>query len=185
MPLKHKSGNSIETDWAGTTLKLIDRVVGDEIKVYIFVAVLPFSQYCYAEGFLDMKSSSWLTGHINAFEYFGGVTETITSDNLRVGVIKPDYAEPLLNESYRELADYYQTVIVPARVRKAKDKPSVEGAVGFVSRQILASLRITQCFFLEELNESIWEKLNELNNEPFQKNKAHVEEFSKKKNYRI
>lgn len=53
-----------------------------------------------------MKSTSWLTGHIHAFEYFGGVTDTITSDNLKAGVIKTDYAEPLLNESYRELADY-------------------------------------------------------------------------------
>lgn len=116
-----------------------------------------------------MKSTSWLTGHIHAFEYFGGVTETITPDNLKTGVIKADYAEPMINESYRELADYYQTVIVPARVRKAKDKPSVEGAVGFISRQILAALRNTQCFYLEELNELIWEKLEELNNEPFQK----------------
>lgn len=169
MPLKHKPGKSLETDWAGATLKLIDRVTGGDIKVYIFVAALPFSQYCYAEGFLDMKSASWLTGHIHAFEYFGGVTETIIPDNLKAGVIKSDYAEPLLNESYRELADYYQTVIVPARVRKAKDKPSVEGAVGFVSRQILASLRNTQCFFLEELNGLIWHKLKELNDEPFQK----------------
>ena len=169
MPLIHKPGKSIETDWAGATLKLVDRVTGEDIKVYVFVAALPFSQFCYAEGFLDMKSPSWLTGHIHAFEYFGGVTETITPDNLKTGVIKTDYAEPLLNESYRELADYYQTVIVPARVRKAKDKPSVEGAVGFVSRQILASLRNTQCFYLEELNELIWKKLNDLNNEPFQK----------------
>lgn len=169
MPLKHKPGRSIETDWAGATLKLIDRVTGEDIKVYIFIATLPFSQLSYAEGFLDMKSTSWLTGHIHAFEYFGGVTETITPDNLKTGVIKADYAEPMINESYRELADYYQTVIVPARVRKAKDKPSVEGAVGFISRQILAALRNTQCFYLEELNELIWEKLEELNNEPFQK----------------
>ena len=116
-----------------------------------------------------MKTYSWLTGHINAFEYFGGVAETITPDNLKAGVIKTDYAEPFINESYRELADYYQTVIVPARVRKAKDKPSVEGAVGFISRQILAALRNTKCFYLEDLNELIWEKLEELNNEPFQK----------------
>lgn len=169
MPLKHKPGKTIEMDWAGATLKLTDRVTGEDIKVYLFVAALPFSQFCYVEGFLDMKSRSWLTGHIHAFEYFGGVPETLIPDNLKTGVNKTDYAEPLINESYRELADYYQTVIVPARVRKAKDKPSVEGAVGFVSRQILASLRNTQCFYLEELNELIWQKLEELNDEPFQK----------------
>ena len=169
MPLKHKPGESIEVDWAGSTLKLIDRTTGEDIKVYIFVAALPFSQYSYAEGFLDMKSSSWLTAHINMFKYFNGVAETIVPDNLRTGVNKPDYAEPIINESYRELADYYQTVIVPTRVRKAKDKSSVEGAVGFISRQIIASLRNTQCFYLEDLNVLIWERLEELNHEPFQK----------------
>src|SRR5690625_2844414 len=169
MPLKHKPGESIEVDWAGSTLKLIDRTTGEDIKVYIFVAALPFSQYSYAEGFLDMKSSSWLTAHINMFKYFNGVAETIVPDNLRTGVNKPDYAEPIINESYRELADHYQTVIVPTRVRKAKDKSSVEGAVGFISRQIIASLRNVQCFYLEDLNALVWEKLEELNNEPFQK----------------
>jgi len=169
MPLKHKRGESIEVDWAGTTLKLIDRTTGEDIKVYVFVATLPFSQYSYAEGFLDMKSSSWLTAHIHMFEYFNGVAETLVPDNLRTGVNKPDYAEPIINESYRELADHYQTVIVPTRVRKAKDKSSVEGAVGFISRQIIASLRNVQCFYLEDLNALVWEKLEELNNEPFQK----------------
>lgn len=169
MPIKRKPGEITETDWAGATLKLQDRTNGEAIKVYIFVATLPYSQYSYVEGFLDMKSESWLTAHINAFNYFGGVSETLVPDNLKVGVNRPDYAEPLLNEAYRELSDYYQTVIVPTRVRKAKDKPSVEGSVGFISRQIIAALRHTQCFFLEDLNELIWEKLEELNTEPFQK----------------
>src|SRR5699024_3464163 len=172
MPLKHKPGESIEVDWAGTTLKLIDRETGEDIKVYIFVATLPFSQYSYAEGFLDMKSSSWLMAHINMFKYFDGVPETLVPDNLRTGVNKPDYAEPIINESYRELADYYQTVIVPTLIRKVKDKSSVEGAVGFISRQIIASLRNTQCFYLEDLNALIWEKLVELNHDPFQKKKG-------------
>lgn len=133
------------------------------------MATLPFSKYSYAEGFLNMKSSSWLMAHTNMFKYFDGVSETLVPDNLRTGVNKLDYAEPIINESYRELADYYQTVIVPTRVRKAKDKSSVEGAVGFISRQIIASLRNTQCFYLEDLNTLIWGKLAELNHEPFLK----------------
>lgn len=172
MPLKHKPGESMEVDWAGGTLKLNDKINGEDIKVYIFVATLPFSQYNYAEGFLDMTSTSWLTGHIHAFEYFNGIPEILIPDNLRTGVTKPDYAEPIINESYRELADYYQTVIVPTRVRKAKDKSSVEGAVGFITRQIIASLRNTQFFYLEELNDLLWKKLDELNDEPFQKKKG-------------
>ena len=114
-----------------------------------------------------MKSASWLTGHIHAFEYFGGVSESLVPDNLKTGVTKALRGEPILNEAYRELADYYQTVIVPGRVRSPKDKASVEGTVGFISRQIIAALRHFQCFDLQDLNQQIWKKLNEINEEPF------------------
>jgi maltooligosyltrehalose synthase len=66
-------------------------------------------------------------------------------------------------------ADYYRTVIVPSRVRKPKDKASVEGAVGYISRQIIASLRNYQCFHIDELNQQIFKKLEEINTIDFQK----------------
>lgn len=90
-------------------------------------------------------------------------------DNLKTGVTKVLRTESLLNEAYRELADYYRTVIVPSRVRKPKDKASVEGAVGYISRQIIASLRNYQCFHIEELNQQIFNKLKEINTIDFQK----------------
>lgn len=120
-----------------------------------------------------MKSSNWIRAHNHAFDYLGGVTETLVPDNLKTGVTKNDEPEPILNEAYREIADYYRNVIVPARgVVKHKDKPSVEGSVGLVLRQIIANLRNTQCFYLEELNDLIWKKLHEVNNEPIQKKKG-------------
>jgi len=116
----------LEVDWAGSTLFINDRESGGKLTVYIFVATLPYSQYSYVEGFLDMKSASWLTGHIHAFEYFGGVPESLVPDNLKTGVTKALRGEPILNEAYRELADYYQTVIVPGRVRSPKDYPQTQ-----------------------------------------------------------
>ncbi|WP_373797248.1 hypothetical protein [Jeotgalibaca porci] len=65
-----------------------------------------------------MKSSSWLTGHIHAFEHFEGVPESLVPDNLKTGVIKARGSEPIINEAYRELADHYRTVIVPSRVKR-------------------------------------------------------------------
>lgn len=169
MPIRRKPGEILEVDWAGSTLSINDRANGGKLTVYVFVATLPYSQYSYVEGFLDMKSANWLTGHIHAFEYFDGVPDSVIPDNLRTGVSKSNRAEPILNEAYRELADYYQTVIVPGRVRKPKDKPSVEGTVGFASRQIIAALRHYQCFDLRDLNQQIFKKLNKLNTEDFQK----------------
>lgn len=169
MPIRRKPGEIMEVDWAGATLSINDRANGGKLPVYIFVATLPYSQYSYVEGFLDMKSANWLIGHIHAFDYFNGVPESVVPDNLKTGVTKPLRSEPILNEAYRELADYYQTVIVPSRVRSPKDKASVEGTVGFISRQIIAALRNYQCFDIRDLNQQIWKKLEEINKEPFQK----------------
>lgn len=169
MPILRKPGEIMEVDWAGSTLHILDRSIGEMIPAYVFIATLPYSQLSYAEAFLDMKSQSWLIAHIHAFEYFGGVPETLVPDNLKTGVTKALRAEPLLNEAYRELADYYRTVIVPSRVRKPKDKPSVEGTVGYISRQIIAALRNYQCFHIEDLNQRIFEKLEEINTIDFQK----------------
>lgn len=77
-----------------------------------------------------MNSLNWITGHIHAFEFFGGVPQAVVPDNPKTGVDKPSYSDPVINRTYQELAEHYQTVIIPARVQKPKDKPSVEGTVG-------------------------------------------------------
>ena len=169
MPIHRKPGEILEVDWAGSTLSVKNSENGQDIKVYIFVATWPFSQYSYVEGFYDMKTDNWLTAHIHALEFFQGVPETVVSDNLRTGVTKTDYSEPLLNEGYRQLSDYYRFTIVPARVRAPKDKSSVEGNVGFISRQVIAALRNETFFSLKELNQAISEKTQVLNQEAFQK----------------
>jgi transposase len=93
----------------------------------------------------------------------------IVPDNLKTGVDKASRADPVINWTYQEMAEHYQTVVMPARVRHPKDKPNVEGAVGVISTWIIASLRNQQFFSLRELNEAINEKLTEFNQKDFQK----------------
>ena len=68
-----------------------------------------------------------------------------------------------------ELAEYYGTAVIPARVRHPKDKPNAEGNVGHVSTWIIAALRDGKFFSLEELNQSIQLKLKAYNDRSFQK----------------
>ena len=60
-------------------------------------------------------------------------------DNLKTGVIKNTRYETVLNRSYQELAEYYDTAIVPARVEHPRDKSHAEGTVRFASTWILAA----------------------------------------------
>ncbi len=67
------------------------------------------------------------------------------------------------------MAEHYDTVVLPARVKKPKDKPSAEGAVGDISSYIIAALRHQKFFSLAALNQAIRERLETFNSKPFQK----------------
>jgi transposase len=67
------------------------------------------------------------------------------------------------------MAQHYGVTVIPARPRKPKDKAKVEVAVQVVQRWVLARLRNRKFFELGELNQAIWELLDELNARPFQK----------------
>ena len=84
MHLEHKPGETMQVGWAGQTAALVDTDTGERLDTYLFVALLPYSGYAYAEAFLDMKQEAWIT--VNAYRYFGGVTRILTPDNLKTGV---------------------------------------------------------------------------------------------------
>jgi transposase len=169
MHISRKPGEQTEVDWAGQTASIIDRDTGEIIPAYIFVAVLSCSQYAYIEAFLRQDMECWITAHVNAFQFFGGVTRILTPDNLKTGIDQASWYSPVINKTYHEMAEHYGTAIIPARVRKPKDKPNVEGTVGVISTWILAALRNQKFFTLAELNIAIRDKLDTFNSNPFQK----------------
>jgi transposase len=112
--------------------------------MYVFVGVLAYSQYAYVEAFASQDQESWITAHIHMYQFFGGSTRVLIPDNLKTGVEKASGHSPVINRIYHEMAEHYNTAVIPARVRKPKGKPNVEGAVGVVSTWILAALRKQQ-----------------------------------------
>ena len=83
----------------------------------------------------------------------------LVPDNLKTGVTANTRYETQLNESYRELAEYYGTAIVPARVRKPQDKGLVERSVGFSTTWITAALREQKFFSFAEVKDAVSERL--------------------------
>jgi transposase len=90
-------------------------------------------------------------------------------DNWKTGVKEACYYDPDLNPTYRDWAEHYGTVIIPARVRRPRDKAKVETGVLVVERWILAALRKRTFFSLTELNLAIREHLIQLNERKFRK----------------
>ena len=171
MRITHKPGDAMEVDWAGDTIPVFDPVTGESDAAYLFVTVLPCSCYVYAEVCDDMKQENWLLCHIHAYRYFGGVTRILIPDNCKTATISNTRYDTILNKSYREMAEHYNTAIVPARVRKPQDKSHAEGSVRFAETWIIASLRNQKFFAMGEVKEAVFEKLKELNERPF-KNRA-------------
>jgi transposase len=169
MHINRKPGEMMEVDWAGQTAFVVDANTGEAVDVYLFVSALPYSGYAYAEAFYSRDQEAWITAHVNAFEFYGGVARITVPDNLKTGVIKNTKTEVVLNRTYQEMAEHYGTAVIPARVRSPKDKATVEGVVGIVSSFILAAIRNQTFFTLRELNEVIRERLHALNHKPFQK----------------
>jgi hypothetical protein len=107
---------------------------------------------------------------VNAFHFYDGVPKILVPDNLKSGVEKASSHSPTINKVYNEMAEHYGMAVIPARLRKPKDKPSVEGAVRVISTWIIAALRNETFFSLAEINKAIKEKLQHFNQRQFQKN---------------
>jgi transposase len=138
---EYRAGEKLFVDYAGQTVPIQDARTGEIKQAQIFVATLGASHYTFAEATLNQDLFSWIQSHVRAFEFFGGVPHLLIPDNLKTGVTHPCRYEPDLNPTYQDLAEYYGTVVIPARVGKPKDKAKVESAVLIVERWILAALR--------------------------------------------
>ena len=170
MHINRKPGEQIEVDWAGDPAKIIDPDTGEIIDAWLFVGVMTYSQYPYVEAFMNEKQKAWITAHVHMYEYFGGVTRIVVPDNCKTAVVhNNDWYTQQINAVYHEMAEHYNTAIIPARVRAPKDKPNAEGSVKVISTWLTAALRNEQFFSLAELNQAIRKKLKEFSNRPFQK----------------
>lgn len=182
-PIPHKAGEELFVDYSGDKLSFICHEANRAVEAEIFVAVLGASDFIYCEASLSQQLPCWVDSNINAFEYNGGVTQYVVPDNLKSAITTPDRYEASINRSYEEMGKHYSTFVIPARSRKPKDKSKVEKAVQIVQREILAPLRKYTFFSLSAMNQSIWEKLEQVNARPFQKRagsrKSAFEEIDK------
>ena len=166
---EHRAGEKLFVDYAGDTIAVQDPANGETRQAQLFIAVLGASNYTFAEATWTQGLPDWIGSHIRAFEFFLGAPEIVVPDNLKSGVTKPCRYEPGVNITYEEMAQHYGVAVVPARVRKPRDKAKVESGVLVVERWIVAALRKRAFFSLGEVNAAIAELLLRLNDRPFRK----------------
>ncbi len=165
----HRAGEKLFVDYAGHTIPIINQHTGEIHEAQIFIAVLGASNYTYAEATWTQNLPDWIGSHQRAFSFLGGVPEIVVPDNLKSGVTKAHLYDPDINPTYQEFASHHGVAVIPARVRRPKDKAKAEVGVQIVERWILAALRNHTFFSLAELNRAIRKLLERLNTRPFKK----------------
>ena len=126
-------GIQAQVDWGEVDKVVVD---GKSRKLYCFTMVLGFSRMRYVEFTLDLKTETFIQGHVNAFQYFGGITKEILYDNTKNVVLKRALKsnESEWNPLFEDFFKYYGFIPRLCKPGKqgAKTKGKIERVVGYV-----------------------------------------------------
>lgn len=159
MRLEHLAADKLFVDFAGKQMHYINRETGVVVACQIFVASLPFSDYCFVMAVRSQRVDDFLYALECCLRELGGAPAVLVPDNLKSAVIKANRFEPEINRALDDFANHYGITVIPTRSRKPKDKALVENQVKLVYNRVYARLRNRQFFDIESLNLAIREKV--------------------------
>lgn len=136
-------GAIMEVDFSSIGLTY-DRRERRNRKTYVFSGRLRHSRKAHRERVYDQKQETFFACHIHAFEYFGGVPETVVPDNLKAAVVAASFEDPIVNRAYLDLALHYRFLISPCLPQMPQHKGGVENDIGYIKRRFLAVFRARQ-----------------------------------------
>lgn len=161
----HKVGDKLFVDFAGEKLNYTNKQTGEIVPVEVFVAILGASQLTYVEAVHTQQKEDFICACENTLHFIGGAPSAIVPDNLKAAVTRSHRYEPTLNQAFEDFAHHYDTVVLPARAYKPRDKALVEGAVRIMYTRLYVPIRKKLYFSLSELNVAIREYLALHNNQ--------------------
>ncbi len=152
--IEHKAGDKMYIDYTGSKLWIYPPGA-TPYQVEVFVAILGCSLLTYVEAVNSQCKEDLITACENAFYYYGGVPLAVVPDNLKSAVTKGSRYEAVLNGEFERFGEHYGVTVVPARVRKPKDKAHVENAVKLTYKDIFTHIEPLHCPDLISLNAAI------------------------------
>lgn len=161
MKIFRQPGHSVEVDYSGDSVEIINPATGEITKLELFVGALTYSSYFYAEFTYTQKLDDFIGSHVRMFEYLGGVPEFVVPDNCLTAVTKAEKHDVKLNESYKDMCGHYQVIVDPARVRRPQDKPVVEKSIDILQTDFFPRIRNKTFTSPFELNKVLHDYLAE------------------------
>ncbi len=147
LKLSFAPGECAQVDWGSYGSVTVGET---SRRLSFFVMVLCYSRMMYVEFTVSQTMEHFLGCHQNAFDRFGGVPGKIMVDNLKSAVLNRIVGkDPIFNPKYLDFANHYGFTIVPCAVGKGNEKGRVESGVGYVKKNFLAGLDITDFYVLK------------------------------------
>ena len=146
MAVNRIPGEKMYIDWVGDQPELLtDTETGEIKKVHIFATTLGVSSLIYAEAFPNEKLPCFIEGCAHAVSFYGAVTKYFVPDNLRTAVTRHTKDELILQSTFADLEDFYETIVLPPPARKPKGKPMdvMERSCSFVDEAIYKDEKLT------------------------------------------
>ena len=122
--IETRPGEETQVDY-GTGPMVRDPESGKYRRTRLFVMTLGYSRKCVR--LLTFRSSArvWAELHEKAFRRLGGSPRVVVLDNLREGVLSPDFYDPGVNPLYRDVLAHYGVTALPCKVRDPDRKAYV------------------------------------------------------------
>ena len=169
MAVNRKPGEKMYIDWVGDQPGLLtDVTTGEIMRVHIFATTLGVSSMIYAEAFPNEKLPCFIEGCVHAVSFYGAVAKHFVPDNLKTAVTKHTKDDLVLQSTFSDLEDFYDTIVLPPPARKPKGKPTVENHVRYLETHLIEKLKEKIYTSFEDLNADIKKIVAVLNARPFQ-----------------
>ena len=122
-------------------------IAGKKVRFHYFCVDLPHSDGCFVKAYPAETAEAFCDGHVAAFDFFGGVPQSILYDNTRLAVAKiVKGGRRLRSQMFAELQSHYLFEDRFGRPGKGNDKGKVEGLVGYVRRNFMTPLPVAESF---------------------------------------
>jgi len=173
--LRTLPGEQAQVDWGHFGKVEVD---GGYRKLFAFVMALAFSRRLFARFFLSSAMAAFLRGHVEAFQYFGGVARTNLYDNLKSAVLERVGDAIRFHPTHLELATHYRFEPKACNVARGNEKGRVERAIGTLRTSFFAARSFRD---VDELNQQLARWLLEVSDQrkcPQDKSRTVVQVFA-------
>ena len=142
IPLAHRPGHA-QVDFGEAD----GYIGGQKIRYHYFCLDCPHSDASFVKAYPAELTEAFLDGHVAAFDFLGGVPQSILYDNTKIAVAQIlGNGQRRRTQAFSELQSHYLFADRFGRPGKGNDKGKVEGLVGYSRRHFMVPLIIAADF---------------------------------------